>query len=533
MKAQTRISGCVTVILGMFTALTCSGISDTGFSCEPGFPGSGTPVSSLFSFVVLSDRTGGHQPGHWAAAIREVNRLHPDFVICVGDLIEGYTTNRTIIATQWAELETLTRKLDAPFFFCPGNHDLYSAEQTDEYLKRFFSNGKTYYSFTYRDCHFVVLDSFHAMADPQFRKEQQAWLEHDMAAARQADHIFVFFHHPQCEPRNTNSLFRAGYLSVLPRDKTTIFNGHTHYAYFDDSAGIPVCVLSSTGSWADQTGERMYAYVTVADGKPEVSVINLHNILPCEHLEFSEQMMRLRAEPLSAGIPPVGGAVPVLIHNPLDVPVTATIMWHAEKWSVTPVSRSITIQPGTQAEYSFELKPVQTNASAPVMNVVYAVPRPGQLPYAFTRQRTLNISEAYQKTLTTGKPVVTSLGTEEGTSARYAVDGMADRWSAWWASPSPQWLSVDLEKPCLVDTVTVIPYWNGSRYYQYTVSVSPDGKQWTEVIDMRTNTTPATAEGIHHRFTPVEARHIKITMVKNSANESVHLVELRVYEAKE
>jgi predicted phosphodiesterase len=533
MKTSMLVSGWATVIFCILIIVASSGVSYAGFSREPGFSGSGIRASNMFSFVVLSDRTGGHQPGHWAAAIREVNRLHPDFVICVGDLIEGYTTNRAIIDAQWTEFTNLTRKLDAPFFFCPGNHDLYSSEQTDEYLTRFSGNGKTYYSFNYRNCHFVVFDSFHAMGDARFRKEQQAWLEKDINAARLADHIFVFFHHPQCEPANTNSLFRAGYLSVLPRDKTTIFNGHTHYCYYDDSAGIPVCVLPSTGSWADQTGERMYAYVTVADGKPEISVINLHNILPAEHLEFSEQLMGLRPEPLSAGIPPSGGVIPLKMLNPLDVPVKATIMWHAENWAVTPVSRAITLQPGTQAVCSFDLKPVKTNTPAPVMHVSYSVPRPGRLPYTYTRKRTLQVSEAYEKTLTTGKPFTTSLGPDEGRYARYAIDGMADKWSAWWAYPSPQWLSVDLEKLFLIDTVIVIPHWNGSRYYQYAVSVSPDGKEWTEVVDMRTNTTPATAKGVFHRFTPVEARYIKITMLKKNAKESIHLVELRAYEAKQ
>jgi hypothetical protein len=290
-------------------------------------------------------------------------------------------------------------------------------------------------------------------------------------------------------------------------------------------------VLPSTGSWADQTGERMYAYVTVADGVPEISVINLHNILPVEHMEFTEHLMPLRLESQSSGIPPVGGAMPFSISNRLDVPVKVTVLWNAEKWTVSPVSRVLTVQPKERIDYSFDLKPLQPNAPAPVMHMLYSIPRPGQLPYTFTRQRTLQMSKAYEKTLTTGKPFTTSLGTEKGRFARYAIDGMADKWSAWWTHSYPQWLSVDLEKPCRVNRVSVFPHWNGERYFQYTVAVSADGADWVDVVDMSSNNTPATATGVDHRFTPVEARYIKLTVLKNSSDNSVHLVELRAYEA--
>ena len=63
-----------------------------------------------FSFVVFSDRTGDHKPGEWAAAVREANLLKPDFVICVGDLIEGYTEDRQELIKQWDEFDKLTNK---------------------------------------------------------------------------------------------------------------------------------------------------------------------------------------------------------------------------------------------------------------------------------------------------------------------------------------------------------------------------------------------------------------------------------------
>jgi len=61
--------------------------------------------------------------------------------------------------------------------------------------------------------------------------------------------------------------------------------------------------------------------------------------------------------------------------------------------------------------------------------------------------------------------------------------------------------------------------------------VSVDGRQWTQVVDRSDNTSPSTPQGQLTTFAPHDARYVKITMLKNSANPSVHLVQLRVYEA--
>jgi hypothetical protein len=88
---------------------------------------------------------------------------------------------------------------------------------------------------------------------------------------------------------------------------------------------------------------------------------------------------------------------------------------------------------------------------------------------------------------------------------------------------------VDLQKPVKIDTVHVFFYWDGSRYYQYTVDVSDDGKEWKTVADASKNTTPSGPRGVLHNFPAVEARYVRVNILKNSANEAVHLVELKVY----
>lgn len=136
----------------------------------------------------------------------------------------------------------------------------------------------------------------------------------------------------------------------------------------------------------------------------------------------------------------------------------------------------------------------------------------------------------YEHNLTTGRPVTTSGGTQIDMVPENVVDGYVFRDKSWWAAPWPQWLRIDLQQVHTLDRIHVFPYWDGYRYYQYTVSLSTDGKTWTQVVDASKNTTPATSHGVLYRITPTPARYVRIDMLRNSANEGVHLVELRVYE---
>src|SRR5256885_15408684 len=65
------------------------------------------PVSHLrwkdpqeFQFAIVSDRTGGHRANVFAQALEKLNLLQPEFVIAVGDLIEGAKKDKEL-ALQW------------------------------------------------------------------------------------------------------------------------------------------------------------------------------------------------------------------------------------------------------------------------------------------------------------------------------------------------------------------------------------------------------------------------------------------------
>lgn len=131
--------------------------------------------------------------------------------------------------------------------------------------------------------------------------------------------------------------------------------------------------------------------------------------------------------------------------------------------------------------------------------------------------------------LATGKKVTTSGGTQGGQAPELAVDDNLDLASSWWAGPAPQWLQVDLGSVTKIGRIEVFPYWDGVRYYQYTVEASVDGKTWLMLADRSHNTMPSSPKGDEIRFTPMQARYVRVTMLRNSVNEGVHLVELRVW----
>ena len=110
-----------------------------------------------------------------------------------------------------------------------------------------------------------------------------------------------------------------------------------------------------------------------------------------------------------------------------------------------------------------------------------------------------------------------------------ATDGVVNRDEHTGFSPGPKWLMVDLEKETALGKVTLYTYWDGGRSYRYTIELSRDGKTWTMAGDGSQNTKAATANGYTHEFPRQTARYIKVTMISNSANRGLHVVEVRAW----
>ena len=112
--------------------------------------------SENFQFVIVGDRTGGHRPGVFRHAIVRVNQLQPEFVVGVGDLIEGYKEDTKALEKEWDEFDNIVEQLDMPFFYTVGNHDIGNDVMRDLWQRRY---GRDYYHFVYQNVLFISLNT--------------------------------------------------------------------------------------------------------------------------------------------------------------------------------------------------------------------------------------------------------------------------------------------------------------------------------------------------------------------------------------
>ena len=115
-----------------------------------------TEPDNDFHFSIMGDRTGGPAPQIYGRVWREVDMLHPDFVINVGDTIDGRRDE--VAQAQWDALRPVLRRYQHyPLYFTPGNHDVWSDFSEQVYEKE--TGRAICYSFNYQEAHFTVLDN--------------------------------------------------------------------------------------------------------------------------------------------------------------------------------------------------------------------------------------------------------------------------------------------------------------------------------------------------------------------------------------
>ena len=90
-----------------------------------------------FQFVVIGERTGGaNQEQTFKLAIGQLNPLQPEFVINVGDTVEGYSDDKAELNAEWDEIDAMFAELGMPFFRVPGNHDIANKVTQEETPKK-------------------------------------------------------------------------------------------------------------------------------------------------------------------------------------------------------------------------------------------------------------------------------------------------------------------------------------------------------------------------------------------------------------
>ena len=309
-----------------------------------------------FQIAIMTDRTGGHRPGVWMQAVNRVNLLRPEFVVSVGDLIEGYTEDRQQVEAEWKEFQRFIDKMDMRFFFVAGNHDLSNPMMHALWRETF---GPEWFSFDYKDVHFVCLNS----EDPvsQLGSEQLEWLSADLARHDDARWTLLFIHKPlwvyaerEIAAGNQDATGWKQAERLLGNRPHTVFSGH-HHAYVQyDRNGTKYYRLATTGGGSRLRGKAYgefdhIVWLTMEPDGPHVSNILLSGILPADVVteQGIARFGRFLAETQVEVVPILvddsdgfsSGRVDLRFTNRFDQPITLS-----GQFSGLPI-RGLTLQP--------------------------------------------------------------------------------------------------------------------------------------------------------------------------------------------
>ena len=279
-----------------------------------------------FQFAIIGDRTGGANVQEtFKIAMGQINLLQPEFVINVGDMIEGYSDDKAELNAEWDDVDKLLESLEMPFFRTPGNHDIANDTAQEVWRQR---HGATYYSFVYKDVLFMVLDSedpprtappgikeklelynrlqtedpakakamlAEFMSDEavvaglkkpvEFGEEQMAWIKKTLADHPDVRWTFLFQHEPAWE--NPSESFKE--IQKLLKDrKHTYFAGHLHYYDYDLINGHEHITMGPAGASFHHEGPGNVdhlMWVTMTDDGPQIGNIALKGLFDRKGLD--------------------------------------------------------------------------------------------------------------------------------------------------------------------------------------------------------------------------------------------------------
>jgi hypothetical protein len=217
--------------------------------------------------------------GVFARAVKKTSRLHPEFVMSVGDLIDGYTTSPRVWKQQWRNVDSLLQGFDVPFFYLAGNHDISNATLERVWKERL---GATYYHFTYRDVLFLCLNT-EQRSGGGLSPEQIQYFRRVINEHTDVRWTLVFMHRPLWMYDDPGGF--AAFDSLLAGRPYTSFAGHHHHYRTARHETGRHYLLGTTGGGSALRGTQVgefdhVTWVTVPpSGGPSVAHLTLDGIV--------------------------------------------------------------------------------------------------------------------------------------------------------------------------------------------------------------------------------------------------------------
>lgn len=253
-----------------------------------------------FQFAIVTDRTGGHRELVFEKAVRKLNLMQPEFVISVGDLIEGYTEKPEVMEAQWQQFQGFVKELQMPFFYVPGNHDISNMPMMKGWEQRL---GRAYYHFVYHDTLFLAVNS-EATPGVKLEKLGDEQLNYFRKAIQDNPNVrwtFVFLHKPLWAYGPDKMGAETGWPELekaLEGRKWTAFCGHEHKYVAIKRNGNDYVQLATTGGGSKMRGKShgefdQFAWVTMTDNGPQIANVLLDGVVDLDlaaDLEYDTKM---------------------------------------------------------------------------------------------------------------------------------------------------------------------------------------------------------------------------------------------------
>lgn len=230
-----------------------------------------------FQFAIVTDRTGGARPGVFEDGVRKTNLLQPEFVMSVGDLIQGGTEDRAQIEKEWAEFNGFLAEFEMPFFYVAGNHDISNPVMAEVWKEKF---GRAYYHFKYKDVLFLCMSSEDG-ARANISDEQAAYFKKVLEENQEVRWTLAFIHQPLW--RHESGIW-SKIEPLLADRKHTVFAGHVHdYAKTVRGDGSRYYTLGTMGGSSELRGDAFgefdhATWVTMSDDGPRITLLKLEGI---------------------------------------------------------------------------------------------------------------------------------------------------------------------------------------------------------------------------------------------------------------